>query len=111
MNDKIQVNPGRKATTTGESIENALAEAGIVLDSAPIIYMPQKRQNGVYWLALGKRDGAAIAIHGAERHTILLTSLALDLNQRARLPVTRPVIRLSLIWRQTWRTITMISSD
>jgi len=62
--DKIRVNPGRKASTTGESIENALAEAGIVLDSAPIIYMPQKRQNGVYWIALGKRDGAAIAIHG-----------------------------------------------
>lgn len=63
-NNKIQVNPGRKASTTGESIENALAEAGIVLDSAPVIYMPQKRVNGVYWLALGKRNGDAIAIHG-----------------------------------------------
>lgn len=64
MDDKIQVNPGRKCSTTGESLENALNEAGIVLDSAPVIYMPHKRVNGVYWLALGKRDGDAIAIHG-----------------------------------------------
>jgi len=62
--DKIRVNPGRKASTTGESIENALAEAGIVLDYSPTIYMPQKRVNGVYWIALGKKDGDPIAIHG-----------------------------------------------
>jgi len=64
MSDKIRVNPGRKANTTGESIENALAEAGIVLDYSPTIYMPQKRVNGVYWIALGKKDGDPIAIHG-----------------------------------------------
>lgn len=63
MTDSIMTKPRSIPGKTRDALIAALEDVGIAVDNA-FIYLPHKRENGVFWIAVGTRDKDVIAIHG-----------------------------------------------
>lgn len=64
MNDnKITTRPGSVTGRTVDALKSVLEDAGMNVSNAHI-YLPHKRENGVYWIAIGTYCGQLIAVHG-----------------------------------------------
>lgn len=62
--DQIETKQSSISGKTADALKNVLELASIAIDNGPHIYLPHKRENGVYWVAVGKYMGETIAIHG-----------------------------------------------
>lgn len=100
MGEPIKIPARRIHGTTSDSISRCLELAGFIVDTV-VIYLPHKRENGVFWIALVKdTNKEPLAIHGRDvgskcvRHGMVLTPHDGNLwhaNPNPHKPVREPV--------------------